>query len=77
VLDGKLAYVLQVPASAPSAPSASCGASNKEIVFTIDQWIMDHNHAWDNSQAWFQPLTTVKSAGTALPKAVYLPFIQK
>jgi len=77
LLDGKLAYILQVPASNPTAASLPCGARNKEIVFRVDHWFMDHNHVWDNSDAWLQPLNLVRQNNTTMMKAVYLPYIQR
>lgn len=76
-LDGKLAYLLQVAASDPSTPALNCGARNKEIVFNIDNWVMDHDRPWDNSHASSQSLSIIKQDKTTTLKIIYLPYIRR
>ncbi|MBV7333981.1 hypothetical protein KFU94_38250 [Chloroflexi bacterium TSY] len=52
-LEGKLAYVLMVKHELIH----QCGTSSHRITFRVGSQIMDHDHVWDNSQAWLHSLS--------------------
>ena len=54
---GKLAYKLQVQAENPFGMPNGCGASGRDLSFQVGPWLMDHDRAWDNSQAWLHSLS--------------------
>jgi hypothetical protein len=53
-LNGQLIYKIQVAADT----SNGCGVDDATITFKVGNWVMTHNHSWDNSQAWYHPLMT-------------------
>jgi len=66
-LDGQLAYHLQV------AQNSHCDVDRGQILFEVGDWLMAHNHPWDNRRAWFHPLTSI--AQPTEPTRLFLPLI--
>jgi hypothetical protein len=56
--NGQLAYKLQVQAENLIGDPNGCGASGRNILFEVGDWLIEQEQAWDNSHAWFHPLTT-------------------
>jgi hypothetical protein len=72
-VQGKLAYHLQVLAENALGTPNGCGALGRTVQFQVGEWIMAHNHIWDNSRAWFHPLHTLFPDSHSL----YLPLVIK
>jgi hypothetical protein len=66
-LDGKLAYVIKVAANDGLANPPTCGAIGKTIVFTVDNWQMAHDVAWDNTRMTLHSFTQVTEIPTLTP----------
>ena len=66
VVNGKLAYKLQVAAEAVGNP---CGAPGRLVRFYANGTLLPLNSvAWDNRQAWFHPLGPPNNP-------IYLPLV--
>ena len=60
------AYKLQASAENLVGATNDCGTAGATVAFYIDgQYLDEVDHAWDNTQAWFHPLTD-----TMVPTAV-------
>ncbi|MGB0385943.1 MAG: FG-GAP-like repeat-containing protein, partial [Ardenticatenaceae bacterium] len=71
-LDGQLAYNLQVIAENIAGPPNGCGASGQNIAFEVGDSVIDQQE-WDNSQAWFHPLTDIIVPITPTPTPTNTP----
>ena len=58
-LDGKLAYSLQVMSESIVGDGfEQCGANGRLINFRVEDQLVGQSCRWDNSHAWYYPLTT-------------------
>lgn len=64
IVEGQLAYVLQVDAEAMQAPFNGCGTPERTVVFSVGPWRMDHDRLWSNQGASFQPLNKIVPPGS-------------
>jgi hypothetical protein len=69
LLDGQLAYTIQVEAE---NSTGECGNEGKSITFEVGSWPVAQRPQWDNSQAQFLTLGTL-----ATTRPVYLPVITR
>lgn len=75
VLEGQLAYALQVNSH---EDQAGCGVLGATVVFHVGEWEMAHDAAWDNRQANFWPLSVVRQpppTETPTPKPTNTPIV--
>jgi len=66
-LDGNLAYRINVLAETLFGDPNGCGTDGATVNFRVDGQPLSDTVSWENSMAWYLPLTTTDESNIYLP----------